>query len=578
MKRNVRQRLQIPRVTTRRLWSGPDVDSVGSPSPDGKSLSFVDWSTGAGNLTHPRPCQRSNADAAKTRGDIGEFAYQSVFSPDGKRIAYGFQSGDMYDLRVVGTDGSAMRTVFHRTESLDVIPMAWSPDGTQILAAVRMKDSTSQIAIINAETGATRVLKTLGWQYPRLALSPDGRYIAYDFTRDETSTKHDIAILSADGGSDIPIAAHAGNDSLLGWSPDGRLFFLSDRGGSSAVWTVRVTNGRAAADPVRLNVDLWRFERSLGFDKNGVFYYSMNPTVADLYVATIDPASLKVTTAPQPVVAEDGGTHGPGAWSPDGRLVAYLASDGAASVSFSGVAIRSLETGDQRVLTPALSPLRSVQWFPDGRSLLVGAADLKGRQGFYRLDAQSGAVAVVHQQPSDAPNMFSPSCHPTERRCTSDPDVKRQNSLVMARALRSGAERELSRFPGQVGWPSPSGDGKQLAFAVNDRATRQTSIVVLPVTGGQARTVLTLPEGYMVNTEPRAGPLGGDEQLDLHAHESAKEAEVWSVRLDGSGAQKLDLNVKNVAQARLHPDGRRLLFRSGELTKEIWALQPSSSR
>ena len=57
-----------------------------------------------------------------------------------------------------------------------------------------------------------------------------------------------------------------------------------------------------------------------------------------------------------------------------------------------------------------------------------------------------------------------------------------------------------------------------------------------------------------------------------------REAEVWSVRVDGSGAQKLDLNVKNVAQARLHPDGRRLLFRSGELTKEIWALQPSSSR
>ena len=65
----------------------------------------------------------------------------------------------------------------------------------------------------------------------------------------------------------------------------------------------------------------------LGFDKNGVFYYSVNPTVADLYVATIDPTSLKVTTAPQPVVAEDGGTHGPGAWSADGRLLAYLVSN-----------------------------------------------------------------------------------------------------------------------------------------------------------------------------------------------------------------------------------------------------------
>ena len=189
-----------------------------------------------------------------------------------------------YDLRVVGTDGSAPRTVLRRTESLDIIPMAWSPDGTQILATVRWKDATSQIALINAESGATRVLKTLGWQYPsKLAFSPDGRYIAYDFIRDETSRKHDIAILAADGGADTPIAAHAGDDRVLGWSPDGRLFFSSDRGGSPAVWTVSVTNGRASANPVRLNGDLWRLERALGFDKHGVFYYSVNPTVADLY-------------------------------------------------------------------------------------------------------------------------------------------------------------------------------------------------------------------------------------------------------------------------------------------------------
>ena len=121
------------------------------------------------------------------------------------------------DLRVVGTDGSAPRTVFRRTESLDIIPMAWSPDGVRILATVRWKDATSQIALINAGSGATRMLKTLGWQYPsNFAFSPDGRYIAYDFTRDNASTRHDIAILAADGGADAPIASHDGDDRVLG--------------------------------------------------------------------------------------------------------------------------------------------------------------------------------------------------------------------------------------------------------------------------------------------------------------------------------------------------------------------------
>jgi Tol biopolymer transport system component len=565
-------------LTTRRLWSGPGVDSLGSPSPDGKVLSFIDWTTG--NLALRDLASGQTQSIVKTRGDLTEFAYFSVFSPDGKRLAYGFFDGEQYDLRLIGIDGSAPRTVFRRTESLDVIPSAWSPDGTQILSVVRWKDRTSQIALINAESGATRMLKTLGWQYPsKLAFSPDGRYIAYDFARADTSTKRDIAILAADGGAEAPVAAHDANDRVLGWSPDGQLFFSSDRDGSPAVWAVRITNGRAAAQPVRLKVDLWRLENPLGFDKNGVFYYSVTPTVADLYVATIDPTSLKVTTAPQPVVADDGDTHGPGAWSPDGRWLAYLVSDEAVSVRFSRVIIRSLETGDQRIVQPQLPDLRSVQWFPDGRSLLVGGVDLKGRSGFYRVDAQSGALDVLRLRAPDAPNIFGPSLSPDGATMyfRTSADAKGDISLVMARDLRSGTEREVYRFSGPIGWPSTSPDGTQLAFAVTERASRRISIVTVPATGGKARTVLALPEGYaMLGNRGRV--LWGPNDTLIFMAGAKQGVEAWSVRLDGSAATKLDLNLPAMMQPQLHPDGRRLLFRAGEMTEEIWALQPSTSR
>lgn len=565
--------------TTRRLWSGRQVDALGSPSPDGKYLSFVDWDTG--DLALRELATGHTRSIVKTRGDVSEFAYYSAFSPDGQRLAYSFFDGETYDLRVIGVDGSSPRTIFRRTESRDVNVMAWSPDGTQILVTVRWKDATSQIVLVNVETGVTRTLKTLGWQYPsKLAFSPDGRYIAYDFTRDHTSMKRDIAILAADGTVDTPIAAHDGNDRVLGWSPDGRLFFSSDRDGSPGVWAVPVTNGRAAADPVRLKVDLWRFEHSLGFDKNGTFYYSVTPTVADLYVATIDPTSLKVTTAPQPVAAEDGGTHGPGAWSPDGRLLAYLVSDEAVSVSFSRVVIRSLETGDQRLLQPQLAQLRSVQWFPDGRSLLVGAIDLKGRPGLYRVDAQSGSVAVVRLRSHDKQNMFAPSLSPDGATLyfRTFADAQGEISVVIARDLSSGAEREVYRFSGPMGWPSPSPDGKQLVVAVTEPGRRQSSIVVVPATGGEARTVLALPERYVLAANRGRVVWGPNRNLIFMPTNSKQESEVWSVRADGSGAQKLDLDLKAMMQPQLHPDGRRLLFRAGEMTTEIWAMQSSSSR
>jgi Tol biopolymer transport system component len=566
-------------VTTRRLWSGPWVDSLGSPSPDGKSLSFVDWRTG--DLALRDLASGQTRSIVKTRGDVSEYAYFSVISPDGERVAYSFFDGEAHDVRVAGIDGSAPRPVFRRTESLDVNVSAWSPDGTQILATVRWKDATSQIALINAESGVARMLKTLGWQYPsKLAFSPDGRYIAYDFLKDDRSTKRDIAILAADGGADTPIAAHDGNDRVLGWSPDGRVFFSSDRDGTPAVWTVRVTNGRAGGDPVRLKTDLWRLEHPLGFDKNGVFYYSVKPTVADLYLATIDPASLKVTTAAQPVRAEDGQTRGPGAWSPDGRLLAYLVSDEAASVGFSAMIVRSLETGDQRILTPQLTQLATVQWFPDGRSLLVRATDLKGRQGLYRIDAQSGAETLVRQRLHDGPNILGPSLSPDGATLyfRTSADAKNQTSLVMARDLRSGAEREVYRFSGPLGWPSPSRDGNELAFSLTEPAGRQSSIVVVPTTGGKARTVFALPDGYAMQVNRGMVLWGPNNNLIFTPTNAKREAEVWSVRVDGSGAQKLDLKLTAMMRLQLHPDGRRLLFRAGEVTKEIWAMQSSSSR
>lgn len=560
-------------LTTRRLWSGPGVDSLGSPSPDGKFISFVDWETGG--LALREVATGRTHSLVTTQGDLTEWAYFSVFSRDGKRLAYSFYGGDdVFYLRDLGMDGSTPHTLFGRTEAREIIPMDWSPDGTQILAAVRWKDSTSQILLVDSDSGATRVLKTLGWQVPsKLAFSPDARYIAYDFSRDDTSTKRDIAILATDGSTDTPVATHDADDRVLGWSPDGRIFLSSDRDGSQSVWTMLVTDGQPAADPVRLAVDLWRLERALGFDKNGVFYYGVTPTVADLYVATIDPSSLKVTASPQPVSAGGGGTHGPGAWSPDGRLLAFLVSEAAVSINFSSVIIRSLETGDQRVLKPRLMQLRSVQWFPDGRSLLVGGVDFKGRAGFHRVDPQSGAVTALRLRAPDGPTTFGPSLSPDGATLyfRTFTDRKSEISLVIARDLISGAEREVHRIPGRIGFPSLSPDGKQLALPVS----RRTSVPIVPVTGGEPRTIVPLPDGYTAALNRGPVVWGPNDTLILPLTNAKQETEVWSLPINGGGAQRLDLNLPAMTQLQLHPDGRRLLFRAGEVTSEIWAMNPS---
>ncbi|HUE84661.1 MAG TPA: hypothetical protein VMO26_01155 [Vicinamibacterales bacterium] len=568
---------QRQEAVTRRLWSGRDVDSLGSPSPDGKLLSHVDWRTG--NLAVRELATGQSRAIVKARGDITDFAYISVISPDGKQVAYSFFDGEIYDLRVVDIEGGTPRTVFRKTESLDVLPMAWSPDGSQILTVIRWKDATSQMAFISVPSGATRVLKTLGWRYPsKLALSPDGRYIAYDFTRDEAADARDISILAVDGGTDTPVVVHKSDDRVRGWNPDGRMFFSSDRESTPTLWALNVKDGRATGEPVRIKSDLWRLDHALGFDGSGVFYYSVNPTVADLYTVTIDPISMKITAAPQSLSGAAGVTRGPGAWSPDGRLLAYLVSDQAVSVSFSGVAIRSLETGDERRLNPQLTNLQTVQWSPDTRSLFVGGTDFKGRVGLYRMDARSGAVTMIRHRSPDQPNMFAASLSPDGKTLyfRTFADAKGQISVLMARDLASGQEREIHRSTGAMSGASPSRDGLQLALTVSDAATRKTSIVILPATGGTPRTVLALPEGHTVTPNLGFVQWGTNNDLLSIRTNAERQTEMWRVGLDGSNPQKLELSLPRMMQPRLHQDGRRLLFRAGEVTKEVWALQPAS--
>jgi hypothetical protein len=136
------------------------------------------------------------------------------------------------------------------------------------------------------------------------------------------------------------------------------------------------------------------------------------------------------------------------------------------------------------------------------------------------------------------------------------------------------------RFAGPLGFPSPSRDGKQLALATTDPASRRTSIVIVPAAGGggKARTVFALPDGYARPANYGSVLWGTSNNLIFALTNAKRDAELWSVRLDGSDAHKLDLTLPAMMQPQLHPDGRRLLFRAGQVTKEIWAMQPSASR
>jgi dipeptidyl aminopeptidase/acylaminoacyl peptidase len=96
------------------------------------------------------------------------------------------------------------------------------------------------------------------------AVSPDSRWIAFTvtwFDKEENSSNSDIYLVRRTGGEIWKFIRSDGDDYSPCWSPDGRsLAFVSDRSGSSQIWTIPIDGGEATCItdiPTGVSGPLW---------------------------------------------------------------------------------------------------------------------------------------------------------------------------------------------------------------------------------------------------------------------------------------------------------------------------------
>ena len=188
-----------------------------------------------------------------------EFVEHSIFSPDGKQIAYDRHNQDeTWDLCLIGLDGSNHRVLVHRENGDYIWPIEWSPDGKRILTAFFRKDSlnlTGEIVFITAKDGSIEVIKpthkTAFSNIREMDISPDGRYIVYHAISADGSKNRDLYLLSSDGKRDFPLLQHPATEHSPTWTPDGkRILFVSERDGKPGFWMIEVLNGEPQGSPV----------------------------------------------------------------------------------------------------------------------------------------------------------------------------------------------------------------------------------------------------------------------------------------------------------------------------------------
>ena len=569
--------------TAREIWSGLEVDPMGAPAADGSVLSFTDWNTGdlaVRDLATGTTRRLTNTGGWEASGDFAEF---SVPSPDGREVAYAWFTNsapisNAYDLRVVSLNNGAAkpRVVYRGTDVRWVAPCAWTRDGSGLVIMRHLFGKPVEIAVLTVATGAIRPVKALPTASQRISLSPDGRHLAYDAPRDGNVSARDVFVIGIDGRGDTPLVATTANEQLPVWSADGtQVLFLSNRTGHNSLWSLPVRDGKPAGTARIVKPDAGNMY-PLGLTRSGGFYYFVGGDQHNVYTTTLGAAG---EAAPASLLSERFvNSNTSGAWSPDGKSIAYYSFRGYRENQGATLIIRDIASGAERELPISMPVMRnnaSVRWLADSRAILIPTREESGT-AYRRIDLASGKETILVKIVGRGPGANSPAISPDGKTIFHpDPDEKGMSRSLVRVDLETGQKSVL--VDGWIHAVAISPDGKRVAYVGGrgSSAGKVSEIGIVPVTGGEPQVIYR--NTWIDNTRfaTISWTPDGTQILFVRSGDTSIVQTLWRIPAAGGEPQKTGVTVQGVLKhPHLHPDGKRLLYSVREMDDSaVWVLE-----
>ena len=508
-------------------------------------------------------------------------------------------------MRLIGLDDAKSRVLLRRENGDFIKPLGWSPDGTRILTAffrTSPRRLIYEIGFVSVLDGSVDVIKSAqgvsGYSYiSGMSLAPDGRYIACEAPADDEAGQRDIFLLSADGSRESPLIKNPADDHSPIWSADGkRILFISDRGGKPGVWMADVVEGKSEGASVLIKADIGEFGKWMGITNEGECFYAIKTQREDIYIADFDPLSTAILGKAEALAGRFVGSNNGPAWSPDGEYLAYFrhSIEKRGDSGASTIIVRSIKTGEESELPNKLNQPHSIQWFPEGKSLLVSSfrspKDRDYSIDFYRIDVNNGATDIILQGDGGTQS-FRPGLSPDGRQifffCKKQPD----ETVLKSYDLESREEKELY-LPGHDMTMrvsiSLSPDGHQLAF-VEDNGARPPVFTVktMEVTGENPRELLRAQWPEIVNGQRALAWTADGKHLMIvkmtfssgkkpaGSQQALYKDELLRIPVEGGPIQKANLHARELDSLSIHPNGSLAAFSalSENPPYEIWMMK-----
>jgi eukaryotic-like serine/threonine-protein kinase len=386
------------------------IDEYPAWSSDGKALLYT------GEVGKVRKIFRQDLASGQisqlTHGDFDEL--QPTWSPDGREIAFvrsrqpgaklqpgdvfgEFQEGDVWVMDLpTGKESKIVENAFDP---------AYSPDGKRVAVDASWA-GPRRIWVLDREGHNPQQITTdtseeLSHIAP--AWSPDGKKIAF---QNLERTKFNIRVVNLDSKQMNWITNDFRINVRPSWSGSGRfIYFSSDRSGGINIWRVPVNRDGTAGGPLQQVTTGAGQDVEVAISPNGkrLAYATLHQN-ADIWRLPVSPQTGLLNGSPEAVISttrEDSR----GAWSPDGKFVAFN-SDRGGDMS---IWVYSIADSSSRQLTTGHGGDYQPNWSPDAKRIAFFSSR-SGSPNIWEAEVASGVLrrltsnSGVNVNPSYAPD------------------------------------------------------------------------------------------------------------------------------------------------------------------------------